>query len=844
LAQEFRQKSRVDSYLRQHAAAVDRAVCALAAASGLPAQCSVCALGGYGRNEMFPFSDIDVMVLVPEGLEAAAQEAAGRFVTALWDLGLAVGSSVRTPAQLLAAAREDITAETAFLESRLVAGSARLFAATSLSFREQLDARKFFRSKMIEMRQRHRTHADTPYALEPNIKENPGGMRDLQVFLWCTKAAGFGSSWRELAHSGLVTMAEADQLTRCQQFLSELRIRLHLLRRRHADQLVFDAQAPMAEEYFKAKPSRAAIPLGGLRPSEALMKRYYVNAKSTVQLSEILLQAISDWMSGEDTEAAEALPLGEGFVARGDAMDLERPDLFEAEPGAVLKMFRIYAEHMELKRLSPTLLRALWHCRSRLGPSFRNDPANKAEFLRIVQMRYGTYHSLKNMNIWGILGQFLPAFNGIIGQMQHDLFHAYTVDQHTFRVVKFLRRYTHSSYAHEYPLCTKVMAGIPRNWRLTLAGLLHDIAKGRGGDHSKLGAAEARAFGKAFGLAPEDTDYIAFLVENHLVMSHVAQKQDTADPEVVRAFAALVGTKERLDGLFVLTVADIRATNPKLWNGWKQQLMVDLYVAAASVLTGESPAATRDAAGADRREAARAQALAAGVAPEALEAFWRELDLVYFLRQAAGDIVWHAASLAGDPRPEGASVRARVAGKAGIQVLLYVRDQRDLFARAVAYFEKKRLSVLDARIHTTRHGWALDTFLVQDNDEREPGELTAGIEAELARAFAELRPLPEPGKGKLSRRGRSFRVRPVIDLERDESSKAWILQVTCNDRLGLLFAIAVVLARHGMSLHTAKIATLDERAEDVFLISGPGLEDGEAVLRLENDLIAAVQNAD
>ena len=785
LGEQFLKNGRVSAYLKCHTTIIDRYVAECAQKAGLTDACAVVAVGGYGRAEMFPFSDIDVLVLMPEGHDAATDLATEHFVTELWNLRLTVGSVVRTPREMREEAKGDISVATAFLEARFLFGNRALFDEVNSAFLKELDARAFFRSKMLEMRQRHLRSEDSPYALEPNIKESPGGLRDLQVFLWCAKAAGWGANWRQLAAAGLITETESYHLGQCQHFLNALRIRLHLLANRHEDRLVFDVQTQLAV-------SAGYKDTAGLSASEELMKRYYLNAKNTVQLNAVLLQAISDKLF--DRGEMKAVAIDSVFTARGIYLDIVSEDAFYGDPRNILKAFYVYAQHRELRAMSTRLLRALWHSRYKIDAAFRNDPENKALFISILKLHYGPYHCLKNMNTWGILGRFLPVFRRIVGQMQHDLFHAYTVDQHTLLVVKNLRRFAHSSYAHEFPLCSQAVSELPEPWRLTVAGLFHDIAKGRGGNHSELGAKEAETFGVSFGLTPEDTDFIVFLVREHLTMSHTAQKEDISDPEVVQRFAALVKTPDRF---------------------------------------------------ARRRDEACRLVDAEGIPAFVRDAFWKELNIVYFLRHSPEDIAWHAKELAWAPSLPYPVVRSRVAQNgAGIEVLVYVKDQENLFARVVSYFEQQGLSVLDARIHTTAHGWALDTFLVQDRRNRSDIDFfVSQLQVSLAKVIADAKPLPEPKTGKLSRRGRNFPAPPYVSIERDESNHGWILQIAGNDRLGLLFAIAVVLSRNGVSLATAKIATLGERVEDVFLINGRVLENEEALIRIENELIDALNNA-
>ncbi len=837
LAAEFAAHSHVGAYLISNTAVIDRFVTACAKSASLSARCAVCAIGGYGRKEMFPYSDIDIAVLTPEDRTKEEERAISEFVTLLWQPGLTVGSAVRRKSEMLSACAADITAATAFLEARFLTGDKDLFEETYAAFREQLDSRMFFRSKMLEMRQRHQKYADTPYALEPNLKESPGGLRDLQVFLWYAKAADCGSSWREMGENGLITETEAFNLSQSRHFLRELRIRLHLLTGRHEDRLVFDLQTALAQDAgYKAK--------GALLASEALMKRYYLNAKNTQQLKDLLVASITEKIFPQPAPR-QPRALDDVFVTRGDVLDISSREKFSADSANILRTFYLFATHRELKRISTTLLRALWHVRYSIDARFQNDERNKKLFMQAIKLRYGTYHFLKNLNAWGILGRFLPVWRRIVGQMQHDLFHVYTVDQHTIGAVKYLRRLTHSSYAHEYPLCSQIINEMSKTWRLTLAGLFHDIAKGREGNHSELGAKEVRIFAQNFGMNAEDTDYVEFLVREHLSMSAVAQKEDISNPDIVARFAKLVGTKERLDGLFLLSVCDIRATSPKVWNAWKYQLISDLYKSTRRLLEGESAPKTKASVFAEHRTKACELIAKTGIDEAVRDRLWKELDIVYFLRHTPQDIAWHAKELAATPEPDDALVKCRNLRRgADLEVLVYARDQKDLFARVVAYFEYEGLSILDARIHTTSHSWALDTFMVDDKRNRSDKEKLGEIVSKnLSKIIAEAKPLPEPRKGKLSRRSRCFPVAPIVDIERDESQKSWVLQITCNDRIGLLFAIAVVLARHNINLQTAKITTLDERVEDVFLIEGRALAEEELVIKIESELLDAVLNA-
>jgi [protein-PII] uridylyltransferase len=490
--------------------------------------------------------------------------------------------------------------------------------------------------------------------------------------------------------------------------------------------------------------------------------------------------------------------------------------------------------------MSARLLRALWHARDRIDARFRADPRNRQTFLALLQQPVGVIHELRRMNQWAILGRYLPVFRRIVGQMQHDLFHVYTVDQHILMVVRNLRRFAQSKFAHEYPLCSQLISDFDKPWLLYTAALFHDIAKGRGGDHSTLGKRDAIRFCQRHGLSAADTALVGFLVEQHLTMSQVAQKQDIADPEVIDRFAALVGNERNLTALYLLTVADVRGTSPKVWNNWKARLLEDLFRLTRRRLGGEPRAATAELES-RKREALRVLQLY-GLSPQAHEALWNELDVVYFMRQTARDIAWHTRSLIAHVSTDRPIVRVRLspAGE-GIEVMVYVRDRRDLFARVCGFFDARRLSILEARIHTTRHGYALDTFIVTDHGRASHyRELLGRIEKELTAWIGEDTGLPEPVKARLSRHSRHFPVLPSVHLQPDERGNAYLLSITATDRMGLLYSITRVLAQHGTSVQTAKINTLGERVEDVFLIGGSALESPRTQLQLETDLLAAL----
>jgi [protein-PII] uridylyltransferase len=799
--------------------------------AGLPASAALVAVGGFGRGELFPYSDVDVLILLESQPDKALQARLEELVQLCWDSGIEFGHSIRTIEECLAESAADITVQTSLLEARFVTGSRKLFEFLRDRCNAAMDPQAFFQAKTLELRQRHVKYEDTAFSLEPNCKESPGGLRDLQVILWVAKAAGLGDSWSKLADRGLITATEARQLKQKERAFKDIRIRLHIHAKRREDRLVFDVQTPIAESFgYKRTETR--------RASEYLMQHYYWAAKAVTQLNTILLQNIEAQLFPHPTIGQ---PINARFNEVNGLIDIANDETFETTPSAMIEVFLLLAEQPQLKGMTARTLRNLWHERLRINPAFRRDPAIRAMFLKILQAPQGITHALRGMNQASILGRYLPNFRRIVGQMQHDLFHVYTVDQHILMVVRNVRRFTMPELAHEYPFCSQLMANFAQPWLLYIAALFHDIAKGRGGDHSQLGMADARKFCRDHCVPKVDTELVVFLVEQHLTMSQVAQKNDLSDIDVIRNFAALVKDERHLTALYLLTVADIRGTSPKVWNAWKAKLLEDLYRLTLRALGGDVPSPDHELQ--NRQQEALATLRLYGLPDNAYEAFWKRLDIAYFLRHDASDIAWQTRALYARVDSDTPVVKCRLApiGE-GLQVTVYTKDQPDLFARICSYFDRKNFSILDAKIHTTRHGYALDTFLVtEQNFANHYRDLINLIEHELGKLLIEQGELPTPSKGRLSRLSRVFPITPAVDLRPDERGQYYLLSVSANDRNGLLYSIANVLAKYKINLHTAKIMTLGERVEDVFLVDGAVLNHARSQIALETDLLDALQ---
>ena len=807
-----------------------------------PDACLVAA-GGYGRGELFPHSDVDVLLLLPDNSEAndnpQLKAKIETFISNCWDSGLEIGSSVRTVADCVLEAAKDVTVQTSLLEARLVVGSRKNFTRLQTQLVGVLDAKAFFIAKTLELRQRHNKFENTPYALEPNCKESPGGLRDLQVILWVAQAAGLGRSWDELAKNGLATPFEVKQIKANEALMSLIRARLHVLSGRREDRLVFDMQTAVAESFGYT----SQIDTNGRllnRSSEALMKRYYWAAKAVAQLNQILLLNIEERLNPNTYPLRR---INEHFSDNAGMLEVASDDLYVRNPHAILQTFLLYESTVGIKGLSARTLRALYNARGVMTASFRNDPINRDTFRAILQQPEGITHALRLMNQTSVLGRYLWVFRKIVGQMQHDLFHVYTVDQHILMVLRNVRRFFMAEHSHEYPMCSQLAAGWDKPWILYIAALFHDIAKGRGGDHSELGRNDVRLFCRQHGIMAEDAKLAEFLVGQHLSMSRIAQKEDLSDPEVITAFAKRVGNERNLTALYLLTVADIRGTSPKVWNAWKGKLLEDLYRYTLRVLGGRAPDADAEVE-ARKREALTTLALYAEPF-EGHKKLWGTLDISYFMRHDASDIAWHARQLSRHAGKAKVIVRARRSSAGdGMQVLVYTPDAPDLFARICGYFDQAGFSILDAKIHTAKNGYALDTFqvvspdLTSENDHFR--ELAAMVEAELDRTIGTPGELPPPSMGRISRRVKSFPIAPRVDLRPDEKAQRWLLSVSASDRAGLLYLIARILAKHGINLQLAKVTTLGERVEDTFLISGPELQHNRAQIAIETELLQAL----
>lgn len=830
LRTQFFAKPNTKGLIKQQCKLVDVLLLDIASRLHLPTSLCLVAVGGYGRGELFPYSDIDLLILLPADPSPELNQQIEQMVGVLWDIGLSVGHSVRTLNECVDEAAKDVTVQTNMLEARLLSGSKYLFKTFWHQLLQLIDANEFYQAKVKEQDQRHAKFNDTSHNLEPNVKESPGGLRDLQTILWIANGANLGNTWHALLKQNIITAHELRLIKKHEQNLQMLRVRLHYLANRREDRLIFDFQNDLAEQ-LGLKNTRQR------RASEQLMARFYTSAKYVILINEILLLAIQERIF---TGAHQVSKLGAYFESRNGLLATTSANLLQRKPSAILEIFLMLEKHPELQGISPSLLRSLARVKTLVNREFRQSAQNKALFMRIIKQPQGVQHALKLMNRYGILGSYLPVFGKIVGQMQHDLFHVYTVDEHILNVLSNLYRFSQAVYSHEFPLCSQLFAQFKKPHLLYLAALFHDIAKGRGGDHSTLGTHDAMVFCKSHGLNATDSKLVAWLVEAHLMMSSVAQKSDLSDMEVIRHFAHYVKNARQLTALYLLTVADIRGTSPKVWNAWKAKLLENLYYATMRYLEGTQT--NTESMVKSRQQKAMETLSYYGIGQASYSALWSKLGNAYFIRHESQEVAWHTRLLTVHMDAPMPIVRTRLSPAGdGIQVMLYTHDQSDLFARTCSFFERLGYTILEAKIHTTNHGFALDTFLVLDPNDKSVSyrDLLSYIEYELTQKLRSSQPLEEPLQGRLNRQVKHMPITPQLMLKPMNNSMNYQLSIATNDRPGLLSRMAHVFMQHQLRLHTAKINTLGNRAEDTFLISsntGEKLTESQLKI-LEKDLI-------
>jgi len=822
LAGKFHQKESVDDLVKARAWIVDQLI--LNAWQNLiPAgdHIALVAVGGFGRGELHPHSDVDLLILLAESQpDDELRSAIEAFVTLLWDAGFYLGHSVRTVEACVSEARKDISTATSLMESRLLSGGSEIFAnmLKATSAEKVWSAAEFFNAKFEEQIQRHEQYHETAYNLEPNIKEGPGGLRDIQMIGWVAKRRFSTQSLHTLVERGFLTESELQELKDGRTFLWEIRFALHLLTGRSEDRLLFEYQQQIAGHFVTEDQKHPADERGNVL-IEQFMQRYYRTVMQLERLNESLLQLFREELLPHESVPSE--DLGEDFRITHGYLEAIDDDLFQRKPIALMEMFVLLAKHEKLRGVRASTIRLVRDNLHLVDDELRADPQVWVLFHQLINQPGGVYSQLQRMNRYGVLAAFIPAFSEVTGRMQFDLFHVYTVDQHILFVVRNLRRFSYGKYRSDFAHAEGIFKQIDHPDLLYLAALFHDIAKGRDGDHSVLGASDALEFCRHLPLKPDHRERVAWLVEQHLVMSQTAQRRDITDPETISAFCKIVGDQTRLDYLYLLTIADIAATSPKLWNNWKDSLLWDLYkVTSEALADGSSNILNRRRHIEESRESVYGDLSRAGLDTVAIETLWDSLPHSVFLHFSNDQLAWAATEILSAPVDKKVLVAVRELKQQGIsELLVNAPDYDGLFAAVTVVIDEIGLDVLSARIMTTTSGKSFDLFEVMDSHGQALNTIDSDrLQARLTEVLG-ASSVPTPIVRKLPRRLRPFQSTARIRFSAARGGDMTLMDVTCTDRPGLLSKISSIMVNCGIRIHDARIATLGDRVEDAFIIS-------------------------
>ena len=769
------------------------------------------AVGGFGRGLLFPHSDVDLLVLA-ERAEPARLRALEQCFATLWDIGLKVGHAVRDPAQCRALSAQDASVFTSLLDARRLAGDPALEASLQAIVDDPAlwPPAAYLAVRLSERDARHARYNDTAYNLEPNLKDGPGGLRTLDSLRWLGRRLAHADDFDGMVEEGLLDPAERSTLEEAEATLRRYRFALHLEAGRAEERLLFDYQRALAEQLgFRDEHEKN---LG----VEQFMQGYYRAASQVERLGVQIAERFEEMLE----PPAEPQPVGADFLRYGSRLAVRDPDLFVRRPAALVEVFILRLGEPGIVGFTADTMRRIHQATAFFGASLADAPQVLDAFLRLLRKGAPAVEALWRMNRHGLLAAVLPAFGKVFGRMQYDLFHVYTVDEHTLRVLRNVARFADAAARSEFPIACGIWPTLEKPELLLLAALFHDIAKGRGGDHSVLGEEDARAFGARLGLPREDIDLIAWLVRWHLLMSVTAQRQDITDPDVVQRFAEAVGERERLDLLYLLTIADIIGTSPRLWNAWKDRLLADLYTATRYALASDDEL-PRDAAARVRecREAALALLLADGFAEQACQRVWHDFPEQSFLRHRPEQIAWQTAAII---RSGGATPLIEVhplSVRGTTELFVYTPDRDGLFASVTAMLDRLHFSVMEARILNSRNGMALDTFLLLESDSQQPASADRAEELQqrLHRALSQPAHTHQPSRRNMSRHLKHFQAAPKIAFS--AIGERTRLALVCSDRPGLLAAVSQAMVDAEVRVHDARIATFGERVEDFFLIS-------------------------
>ncbi|UOG19552.1 [protein-PII] uridylyltransferase [Acinetobacter sp. PK01] len=807
------------------------------------------AVGGYGRREMLPYSDVDIMILSEDEITADQEKLISIFISSLWDVGnFKPGISVRSIRQCVEEATNDLTVATTLIEARLIIGYEHLARWPRRIVSQTWTDKTFFDAKMEEQHRRYAQHNNTESNLEPDIKNAPGGIRDINQIGWIAKRHFRVNRIYDLVHLGFISEFELGVLEEAESFLWEIRHHLHRLTKRDENRLLFDYQRDIAAMfgYVREEDKSPNYPI------EQFMKRYYRTAQQVSTLNEMLLAYFSESVITPRLPQYERqiVEINDNFKLVDGKLAVQHHKIFAENPSAILELFYLLANRPEIEGIRARTLRLLILAAKRIDQAYRDNPEHQALFMAIIRSPYRLYDTMVAMKRYGVLGNYIPAFGQIMGLMQYDLFHIYTVDAHTLLLLRNLNRFKEPEFAKDFPVVSSVFQRLARRDIVFLAALFHDIAKGRGGDHSELGAEDAIEFCRVHGFTERECKLVAWLIHNHLLMSLTAQKKDISDPDVVKDFAEKLGDMEHLDYLYTLTVADINATNPKLWNSWRASLMRQLYTHARDIIrTGLGRPVDYQMLIEDTKFAA-SEMLVNDFSLTDVEKVWQELGDEYFIKESADEIAWHTRAIlehGENPAPLVLMRAHRKSAQDAVQIFIYTRDQPNLFATTVAILDRMNLDVQDARIITATTAFSLDTYVVLDrfgtlltDPERE-----ATVIHSLTSALRQSDKYPGLMQRRIPRQLRHFDIENTVDVTLNEALQQNMVEISTLDHPGLLAKIGGLFMMQGLDIHSAKIATLGERAEDIFFVTkkdGLPMTEEETVL-FANQLKLALDEA-
>lgn len=775
---------------------------------------SLIAVGGYGRKELHPLSDIDILILSNEKLSTETQSKISELITLLWDLKLEVGQAVRTISECVDIGRQDLTVATNLQEARLITGSQDLFfqLKTIILAESFWPTETFYNAKLQEQRERHQRYHDTTYNLEPDIKNTPGGLRDIHTLSWVARRHFGATSLAEMSRYGFLTEGEYKELAECLDFLWRIRFALHLDLKRYDNRLTFGHQAQVAELLgFTGE---------GNRPVETMMKAFYRTLGRVAELNKMLLKLFAQAIFNDDDELDVTI-INEHFQITGHLIELRTPNLFQDQPESILDMFIHVANDSTIEGVYPTTMRELRTAQRQLKTCLHTLPAAREKFLALVRHPNSLNKAFAFMHQHGVLSAYIPQWRDIVGQMQFDLFHVYTVDEHSIRLLKHIHLFNRPANHSIHPICCDIYPRLPKRELLTIAAIFHDIGKGRGGNHSDIGAIEAYNFCIEHDYSKPEANLVSWLVKNHLVMSVTAQRRDIYDPDVIIEFAQLVREEEYLEYLVCLTVADINATNPELWNSWKRTLLTELYYSTQRALRRglEHPVDIRDRIR-HNQQLASALLRKEGFSPQDIQQLWNRFKADYFIRHTHNQIAWHCTNILRHPDQKKPLVLlSEKSTRGGTEVFVYTKDQHALFATIVAELDRRGFNVHDAQIMATKDNYILDSFIILDQSGHAiPPERYHAISGHIQRAIISGSPALHKTRRAPSNL-QHFKVKTQVNFLPTKAKNRTLMEFVALDTPGLLATVGATFADMNVDLHGAKITTIGERAEDLFIIT-------------------------